>query len=363
MAQTGAKIGSLTVQPQEITGAGLKVPVALTGPGLDSFGTIKGSGSLKVTTAEAASVHDTTKYPSLPVSYDINVGVASLGKTAGSFSGAMVLSANMPANSTLSGLASEVNPKGTLAANTTPAASVSSPASFGSTAKQQAVLYGAVGSQAEIVTSDPLPTATTVTMQWRARNSGEAAAPGAVGSTLPAGVKWLTSDVVQIAGVPKGVDYALQMSFDNRINLALDGPTEGTVANETDSLFLAEWNGSSWVNANTLGGHGADAQFGVRTSLADFLAGHTGDSLDSLLGSWGVIPVPAPPGLASPGHRSRRRERDLRRGPRAFHLPARRGGGVALIAFARRRQPSLLEQDPGPRRQDRRVEPERAHTH
>ncbi|MGA2616300.1 MAG: PEP-CTERM sorting domain-containing protein [Thermoguttaceae bacterium] len=347
VAQSGAKIGPLLVQPQEITGAGINVPVPLTGAALDSYGTIKGSGTLGVTTAEAASVHDTTKYAGLPVSYNINVGVASLGKTADSFSGAMVLSANMPAGSSMTGLASEVNPKGTLAANTTPAASVTAPSSFGSTAKQQAVLYGPVGSQAEIVSSDPLPAATTVTMQWRARTPSEAAAPGTTSPTLPSGVQWLTSDVVQIMGVPKGVDYALQMTFDNRINLALDGPISGTVANETESLYLAEWNGSGWVNANTLGGHGADAQFEVRSSLADFMAAHKGDSLDSLLGSWGVDPNTNGTGIGD-----------------SWAIVAGGGSGMfvvvpepstcllaaaglALLALARRRRPALEPGVPG----------------
>ena len=92
-------------------------------------------------------------------------------------------------------------------------------------------------------------------MQWRKRLPGEAHAPGATPSpTLPGG-GWLASDVVKIGGVATAVAYALQMSFDDRINLALDGPTNGTVANEFPNLFLAEFDNSAnqWVNAATLG--------------------------------------------------------------------------------------------------------------
>ena len=49
---------------------------------------------------------------------------------------------------------------------------------------------------------------------------------------LPAGSKYLISDVVQISGLGSdttGTVYALEMTFDNRVNVCLDGETNGTL--------------------------------------------------------------------------------------------------------------------------------------
>ena len=117
-------------------------------------------------------------------------------------------------------------------------------------------------------------------------------------TTLPAG-GWLTSDVVKIGGVAADATYALQMSFDDRINLALDGPTNGTVANEFPNLYLAEFDNSmnQWVNAATLGTIGLHAQQAVFDSLTDFLAATQTTPLDQLQGSWGVDPATSPTGI------------------------------------------------------------------
>ena len=160
-------------------------------------------------------------------------------------------------------------------------------------------LYGAVGSEAEIVDSTALAAPTTVTMQWRKRLPGEAHDPRAPPTpTLPAG-GWLTSDVVKIGGVAADATYALQMSFDDRINLALDGSTNGTVANEFPNLCLTEFDNSmnQWVNAATLGTTGLHAQQAVFDSLADFRAANATTPLDQLQGSWGVDPATSPTGI------------------------------------------------------------------
>ena len=79
---------------------------------------------MPVVTAEDASVGDTRAYRPLNVNYTVNVGVASLGPTKDSFTGAMVLSGNVAAGGTFAGLASKVNPNGTLVNNRTLAANI-----------------------------------------------------------------------------------------------------------------------------------------------------------------------------------------------------------------------------------------------
>ena len=39
-----------------------------------------------------------------------------------------------------------------------------------------------------------------------------------ISAILPAGDQWLTSDVVDIEGVPSDLTFAMQMSFDDGIN-------------------------------------------------------------------------------------------------------------------------------------------------
>ena len=67
---------------------------------------------------------------------------------------------------------------------------------------------------------------------------------------LPAGVQWLTSDVVEIEGVPSGTTYAMEMSFDDGINTVLDHPPDAG----SRCRFLYRQNGhhgpvSTWENA------------------------------------------------------------------------------------------------------------------
>jgi probable HAF family extracellular repeat protein len=288
VAPGGSQLGELTVA-QTLVSSASAVNVGVSGK-LNNYGTTSVKGYVPVGTAEAASVQDTTAYKDLSVRYTANVGIAKFGKNGGtSFgSGETVLSANVAAGSTLSHLSSKVDPKKTLAANMTSEASVTGLGSL-----PAKTLYGAVGSEAEIVESTALGADSTVTMQWRKRLPGEAGVASGLGSsTLPAGA-WLTSDVVKIGGVASGVSYALQMTFDNRINRAIDGPTAGTVANELPGLYLAQFNttANKWLNAATSSTIGSDAEQGVLMSLSNFLAANPTSSLADLQGSWGVDPV------------------------------------------------------------------------
>jgi hypothetical protein len=220
--------------------------------------------------------------------------VAKFGSRPTSFgTGGTVLTANVAAGSTLANLSSMVNPSNTLSQNTTPAAWVTGTGSIGS------ALYGAVGSEADILASTALAANATISMQWRQRSPGEAKSPtAAAGTTLPHGA-WLASDVVQIGGATSGVSYALQMTFDNRINLALGGSAYDNLANECSNLDMVELNTATnqWVNAATTGALGVDAQQGVSESLSAFLVNHSTDTLAQLQGSWGVDPTATNQGI------------------------------------------------------------------
>ncbi len=106
----------------------------------------------------------------------------------------------------------------------------------------------------------------------------------------------MTSDVVKVSGLNPAAGYALQMTFDNRINMALDGLTKGTVANELAGLYVAERAGpgdtGSWQKV-AAGAHAGDAVYGGSghlESLSAFLAANSAYTLADLAGSWGVDP-------------------------------------------------------------------------
>jgi hypothetical protein len=301
VAKGGQAMGQLTANETLVNASGKK-NIALTGRLTEYNAALSKSAQLTVETAEAATAGDTKAYSKLNVSYKANVGVAKIAKTA-TFTGAPVLSAQIGAGEQLASykgatfnssdpaqtwsLSSRVAQAGTLATNTTTAESITGPGSLG------AALYGAVGSEAEIVASTPVnkTTTSTLTMQWRKRTAGEALHPGplvvAPGTTGPI-PKWLTSDVVKIGGTALDagdVTYALQMTFDNRINLALDGQTNGTPEKEFEDLYIAKLNtGNQWERAAAGTGHWQ--------SLAAFLEENNTKTLDQLEGNWGVDPTP-----------------------------------------------------------------------
>jgi probable HAF family extracellular repeat protein len=291
VAPGNTALGELTAGQTLVAGSA-PVNVSLTGA-LDTYGKVNFKGSLPVASAEAVAVHDNTNYRSLNVRYTANVGIAKLSTSASFGSNETVLSARMANGSSLTNLASKVDPRGTLAANTTPASWVT-----GRSSLRTSVLYGKVGSEAEIVRSTTLSSDAIVTMQWRERLPSEARNPRwPASSTLPSGA-WLSSDVVKISGVDTDVIYALQMSFDDRINRALHD-SAGGMTKDASSLFLAEFDDSAnqWVNAVTLGDVGLDAHTGVAMSLSGFLAAHPSTPLAGLQGSWGVDPVTSSTGL------------------------------------------------------------------
>jgi len=269
------------------------------------------SNAVPVTTAEASSVGDTKAYKSLTFTYNAqDVGNASLGSAAAAATGGSL--AWGPA---LSGFVPQGFTLGTFTASPTGAASISlsskvvpaTPA--GALLTGGANIYGPVGSEAQILDSTVLATTANVSMSWRQRSSYEShltnsPAPGE--ATLAAGTKWLTSDVVQVGGIPSSatapVVYAMQLSFDNAINTQFDGATKGSMLNEfnANSLYLAQLTSSGvWQNAVTANGtyggiYGSNAQAHVWDSLSDFLNTQLlkpGYTLESLLGSWGVDPA------------------------------------------------------------------------
>ena len=177
-------------------------------------------------------------------------------------------------------------------------------------------LYGLVGSEATIADSTNLPTDTDVTMEWRARTKGEAdnvtnptTKLPVKDPTTPDGADWLTSDVVKIGGIGSGSVYALQMTFDNRINEALDqGGAIATLAHnsgaaaavhaERDGLYIAEavlttsgsvTTAAKWTKPADIA-LGSKAELNVDMSLADFLASKLNGTttLADLVGSWGL---------------------------------------------------------------------------
>jgi probable HAF family extracellular repeat protein len=290
VAKGGQSIGDLKAQQTLVsTGGSVSVPVSGT---FTTYGAQAVTGSLQIATAEDAAVQDTTNYRSLIVQYKANVGIAKAKSAFGS--GETVLSASVAAGTTMKNLASEVDPARTLAANSLAASAGINASSFSGK-----TLYGIVGSEAEIVTSTALATNSAISMQWRTRSQAEAKYKASSASTLPTGA-WLCSDVVKINGITSDVSYALQMSFDNRINIALGGAAYyNDLAGQVSKLYLMQFDNSAnkWVNAATSGMIGADAEQGVFSSLSSFLATHSSSSLAELQGSWGVDPTTSATGL------------------------------------------------------------------
>ena len=83
-------------------------------------------------------------------------------------------------------------------------------------------------------------------MGWRNRNNAENGTfiDPTYSTQLPPGVSWLTSDVVSVQGIPSDTIYAMQLSFDNRINTAIGGASDNAIV----ALAL--------ISANTSTEHG-----------------------------------------------------------------------------------------------------------
>ncbi len=80
----------------------------------------------------------------------------------------------------------------------------------------------------------------------------------------------------------------MQMSYDDRINTALDNGATSQIAGS----YLGKYVNGKWVNAVSAdsGSPGAHAQTAVAGSLSNFLSTEfgLGYTLDQLVGSWGV---------------------------------------------------------------------------
>ena len=164
-------------------------------------------------------------------------------------------------------------------------------------------LYKAVGSEAEIVASNASAAGGKVSMQWRVRTRDEAhrITEGVIGqlpldaSVPPRNPKWLTSDVVKVSGdaINSDVYYVLQMTFDNRINLAFEGQIQGQLDLQWKDSWVGQLNaaGTGWERAALGAGHYDDVDgYGTLTAFLNQYMGVEGKSLETLYneGHWGV---------------------------------------------------------------------------
>jgi hypothetical protein len=293
------------------------IPVTGIAGSIGGYSIDVGSGKYKANKGTVVLTITGAATTSLKAKYAVDIGIAAKwntkpDKTPG-FPGAAgkktVLSAVVAPGAKAVGLSSRPAPAKTLVMNTTAvdkAVSIDAKGKLVPNALGKA-LYGAVGSEAEIRDSSAITAGTTVSMEWRARTGKEAHAylkgTGLQSDPdLADGADWLTSDVVKITGLDSTVSYALQMSFDNRINMSFDGTTKGTVPNELAGLYIAQRDAAPgtdsglWKNAARMGAIGAHAQERVSMSLANFLTANSSYTLAQLQGSWGVDPASADQG-------------------------------------------------------------------
>jgi len=304
-------VGLVGVTQTLINSAGTTiVPVTVEA---GNWGQISGSASLSVVTAEAASVHDTKAYNPVSVAYNIaNVGYAATGGSdtvnnnpnkqlfgaplSAPFNKGAQLSPSALGGSQLSSFVAYVGTAGTnsTAMNTVNTDTIWAARSSGGTVDSSNA-HGTVGSQCDILASTALSSSATVTMAWRNRDNAENGSftDPSWSTKLPTGIQWLNSDVVDIAGVPSDLTFAMQMVFDDGINVLLEHPSApGTM----DVSYIGKMVNGKWENAvaanNTNGIH---RQTAVASSLSAFLQqqmgtgpGENGYTLDQLAGSWGA---------------------------------------------------------------------------
>ncbi len=296
----GSSVGIVTPTQTLINSGGtITIPVTVEA---DALGPISGSASLSVVTAEAASVHDTTNYAPVGVAYKIsNVGWAATGGVSPTNSNVQTfgapLSAYFPAGAQISpspggaSLTSIVGLAGSAGSNSVATGQGNNTlATVSGGTITQAQAMGTVGSEADILASTALSTSANITMAWRSRDNAENGSflDPTWSTQLPAGIQWLASDVVNVQGVPTDLTFAMQMSYDDRINTALDNGATSQIAGS----YLGKYVNGKWVNAVSAdsGSPGAHAQTAVAGSLSNFLSTEfgLGYTLDQLVGSWGV---------------------------------------------------------------------------
>ena len=229
----GSLVGTVNITQTLINGAGtINVPLTFEA---DSLGVISGSASLGVMTAEAASVQDTKAYAPIGVAFSpVNVGWAATGGVSTTNSNVQTfgapLSAYFAAGSQISpspngaSLTSIVGVAGTAGSNSTATGQNGSTLSSttGAITKGQGPRHGRIG-----VRHPPKHDAHQQCEHHHVLANRNNAENGSFldptwSTQLPSGVQWLASDVVDIPGVPSDLTYAMEMSYDDRINTTLD---------------------------------------------------------------------------------------------------------------------------------------------
>ena len=196
-----------------VNGPSVSMPVSGV---LTNYGaTTAGSASVAVSTAETNFV-DPTHYSNVTVGFTANVGEANA--TGPTFAGAKILTATVDAEGgtydSFAGLASRVtSANGSAFHGTIP--------DEGVTGTEAVILAGA----------NTLPTATTVSMQWRNPTQAE------LNAALP-----LCSDVVDITGV--NGTYVLQMNYD-----ASGFANDEVALAAAGQIYLATLANGQWENA------------------------------------------------------------------------------------------------------------------
>jgi hypothetical protein len=299
----------LTTATTFVGGSASSTALKLTGYLTDYSLKAKSKGAVGVVTAENASVGDNVKtYKDLKLSYTANVGIANKITKAPAgvtdFAKSTVLSANVAAGDRAAYYNAETGTKeyflkskvaknestalGLASESTTAISQVTSLKNYKKSGLKN--LYGIVGSEAEIVSSTAVANGGSISMAWRARTNSEnynwKFGPTVLPGGKEIGSNWLTSDVVKIEGLAANTTYALQMTFDNRINLAFDGSV-ATVANTYNTLFVGTMDGTSGKWGRTAN---ATAEKGNFLSLEDFLKANADKDLSTLEGAWGVDP-------------------------------------------------------------------------
>ncbi|MEI8372095.1 MAG: SdrD B-like domain-containing protein [Planctomycetota bacterium] len=293
-------VGKVSVTQTKIDSAGNTTVPVMVEAGV--WGPISGSTSLSVVTAENGGLGliGEGTYAPVSVAYKItNVGGAATGGAdpldpnkqlfgaplSAPFKKDSQISPSALVGSTLSSYVSSVGTAGT--ASTAMNTGNTDTLWASGVAATVSNVHGTVGSQCDILASTKLSSDATVTMAWRNRDNAENGSfTDFRAGLLPAGVQWLTSDVVNIAGVPKDLTFAMQMTFDDSINAFIEPSQITTIADS----YIGKMVNGKWENAVFSTSAGSLALPGFAGSLSTFLAAanYDGTNLADLAGSWGV---------------------------------------------------------------------------
>jgi hypothetical protein len=95
---------------------------------------------------------------------------------------------------------------------------------------------------------------------------------------------WLSSDVVRVGGVPADTAYAIQMTFDERINQSFDGSAANPDNNKIVTLDAGSQAG--WTNVAHVGVQHRDES--LQVFITAQIAADEGWTFEDSLGAWGV---------------------------------------------------------------------------